>query len=84
MNLRLYHFEACPYCEKVRRVLRELGLQYESLEIDPKDRSPVEEVSGQPLVPVLVDGERVVVDSTRIVEHLWATRGQETVAAGTE
>jgi glutathione S-transferase len=30
----------------------------------------VEEVSGQGLVPVLVDGDRVVADSTRILRHL--------------
>jgi glutathione S-transferase len=35
-----------------------------------EDRSPVIEVSGQPLVPVLVDGDEVISDSTRIMRHL--------------
>ena len=38
--------------------------------IDYSDRSPVEEVSGQPLVPVIVDDGQVVADSARILEHL--------------
>lgn len=38
--------------------------------IDYSDREPVEQVSGQGLVPVLVDGGQVVVDSMAIVRHL--------------
>jgi len=30
-------------------------------------------VSGQPLVPVIVDGERVIADSTAIIEYLEQT-----------
>ena len=38
--------------------------------IDWDDRSPVEKVSGQPLVPVIEDDGEVVSDSTRIFEYL--------------
>jgi glutathione S-transferase len=38
--------------------------------VDAADRSPVEELSGQPLVPVLVDGDETIPDSTAIIEHL--------------
>ena len=68
--IQLYHFEECPYCEKARRTLRLLGMNYESHIVDPKDRSEVKRISGQPLVPVLVDGETVVNDSTAIIEYL--------------
>jgi glutathione S-transferase len=34
------------------------------------DRSPVEQVSGQPLVPVLVDGDEVLIESMDIVRTL--------------
>ena len=47
------------------------GIAVESVVIDYDDRSPVEQVSGQPLVPVLVDGDEVVTDSMRIA-HLEA------------
>ncbi len=75
MPLKLYHFEACPYCEKVRYALRRLDLRYENAEIDPADRSAVKAVSGQEKVPVLVDGETVVHDSTRILRYLVRTYG---------
>lgn len=75
MSVRLYHFEACPYCEKVRVALKRIDLRYESVEIDPADRSAVKEISGQELVPVLADGEVVVHDSTRILRYLVRTHG---------
>jgi glutathione S-transferase len=40
------------------------------IDVDPDDRSPVEAVSGQPLVPVLAAGEEIVSDSPRILEWL--------------
>lgn len=69
-EIELYHFEECPYCEKVRRALNYYDLEYESHIIDPADRSEVEEISGQSLVPVIVDGDNVVHDSTDIIKYL--------------
>lgn len=69
-KIELYHFEGCPYCEKVRRVLRDYDLDWVSHEIDPTDRSEVERISGQRLVPVIVDGDTVVNDSTEIIKYL--------------
>ena len=40
------------------------------MDVDPDDRSPVEAVSGQSLVPVLVDGGEVVCDSPAIIDWL--------------
>src|SRR6058998_3841709 len=74
--MRLYHFEACPYCEKVRWSLKRMGLDYESTVIDPQDRREVERVSGQRLVPVLCDEDRVVPDSTRILRYVVARYGE--------
>jgi len=69
-RIQLYHFERCPYCEKVRRVFRALNLNYESHLIEPDDRRKVEEVSGQENVPVIIDGETVVNESTDIAGYL--------------
>ena len=46
------------------------GLEAESVWIDYSDRSAVEAVSGQGLVPVLADGDGVVHDSPRILAWL--------------
>ena len=62
-----------PYSTNVERValaLAHKGLEVEWIDVDPRDRSPVEQVSGQRLVPVLVDGERVLADSTAIMRYL--------------
>jgi maleylacetoacetate isomerase/maleylpyruvate isomerase len=68
--IRLYR---APWSTNVERVTLALGhkrLEAESIVIDYGDRSPVEEVSGQPLVPVVdFDGE-VVFDSVRILQRL--------------
>ena len=73
--LKLLHFEACPFCEKVRLSLKRMGLRYDGEVIDPDDRRRVEEVSGQRLVPVLCDEDRVIPDSTRILRYLIARYG---------
>jgi maleylpyruvate isomerase len=68
--IRLYR---APYSTNVERVALALAykeLPVESVLIDYSDRSPVERVSGQGLVPVIVDDGAVVTDSTRILRHL--------------
>jgi glutathione S-transferase len=63
-----------PYSTNVERValaLAHKGLEVESVVISYDDRSLVEQVSGQPLVPVLVDDAGLVVaGSMRIVAHV--------------
>jgi glutathione S-transferase len=56
--------------ERVALALAHKGLEVESVVISYEDRSPVVEVSGQGLVPVLVDGDEVIPDSIRILRHL--------------
>ena len=65
--LRLYRFPYSTNVERVALALAYKGLEVESVVVDPADRSPVRAVSGQDLVPVLVDGDDVVTDSTRIL-----------------
>jgi glutathione S-transferase len=55
---------------KVRRALELKGLEYESEHVNPVFRGPVRRVSGQWLAPVLVDGDRVIADSTAILLYL--------------
>jgi maleylacetoacetate isomerase len=71
--LRLYRAPFSTNVERVALALAFKGLEVESVMISYEDRSPVVEVSGQGLVPVLVDGDEVVADSVRILRHLEAT-----------
>ena len=68
--LRLYRFPFSTNVERVALALAHKGIEVESVWVDPADRSEVVRISGQELVPVLVDGDRVVADSTAILEHL--------------
>jgi glutathione S-transferase len=68
--IRLYRAPWSTNVERVALALAHKGLEVESVVIDYSDRSPVERVSGQPLVPVIdADGE-VVADSSRILRWL--------------
>jgi glutathione S-transferase len=68
--LRLYRFRYSTNVERVALALAYKGLEVESVAVDPGDRSPVRAVSGQDLVPVLIDGDDVIADSTNILHHL--------------
>jgi glutathione S-transferase len=68
--IRLYRAPWSTNVERVTLALGQKGLEAESVWIDYSDRSAVEQVSGQPLVPVVdFDGE-VVHDSARILRRL--------------
>jgi glutathione S-transferase len=68
--LRLYRAPFSTNVERVALALAFKGLEVESVVISYEDRSPVAEVSGQGLVPVLVDGSEVIPDSVRILRYL--------------
>ena len=70
----LYRARFSTNVERVSLALAHKGLEVESVVISYEDRSPVVEVSGQGLVPVLVDGDEVIPDSTRILRHLEERR----------
>jgi glutathione S-transferase len=59
--IRLYRARFSTNVERVALALALKGLEAESVWITYEDRSPVEQVSGQPLVPVLdYEGEILV------------------------
>ena len=70
MAIRLYRAPFSTNVERVALALAHKGIEVESVVIDYLDRSPVIEVSGQELVPVIVDGDEVVKDSLAILRHL--------------
>ncbi len=70
--MTLYNLPSCPYCIMVRDRLEELQLEYDTLNVPSyhQDRKEVFAVSGQFLVPVLVDGETVLDDEEKILIYL--------------
>jgi glutathione S-transferase len=69
-SVRLYRAAWSTNCERVGLALAHKGIEAESVLIDYSDRSPVEAISGQGLVPVIDDGGTVVNDSVAIMRHL--------------
>jgi len=72
--LRVYRIPFSTNVERVSLALAHKGLEVEWEDVDADDRSPVESISAQPLVPVLVHDGRVLVDSTVILRYLEELR----------
>jgi glutathione S-transferase len=68
---RLYAFTISHYCEKARWALEYKGIDFELVTVlpGPHFRS-IRQIAGASRVPVLVDGEHVLQDSTPLVNHL--------------
>ena len=83
-HITLYRLQACPFCERVVRVLDELDLPYHSRFVEPMhaDRNVVKRVSGKRSVPALVDENTgaAMSESANIVEYLTTTYGGGGVA----
>jgi glutathione S-transferase len=82
--LRLYRIPFSTNVERVSLALAHKGLEVEWVDVDPADRSPVEQVSGQSLVPVLVEEGRVVFDSTVILRYLEDLQPEPALFPGDE
>ncbi|WP_439027858.1 glutaredoxin family protein [Haloarchaeobius sp. DT45] len=78
-GITLYRLQACPFCERVVRVLDEYDLDYESRFVEPmhSDRNAVKRISGKRTVPAIVDEHTGVTmsESANIVEYLHGTYG---------
>lgn len=82
--ITLYRLQACPFCERVVRVLHDLDLPYQSRFVEPlhSRRNVVKRVSGVRTVPVIVDERTGVTtaESATIISYLESTYGE----AGTD
>jgi glutaredoxin/uncharacterized protein (DUF302 family) len=70
--MKLYQAEWCPFSHRVRAKLTELGIDYEIVNVSAstQKREELEEVAGTKSIPVLVDGERVITDSSEAISYL--------------
>jgi len=69
--IKLYDADRCPYCARVRIVLAEKGIDYETVEVDLADRpSWIYEKNPLGKVPVLEEGALVLPESVVIDEYL--------------
>jgi glutathione S-transferase len=68
--LRVYRVPFSTNVERVALAAAHKGVELEYLDVPYDDRTEVVRVSGQELVPVLVNGELVLADSPAILDHL--------------
>jgi glutathione S-transferase len=68
--VRLYRVPFSTNVERIALALAYKGLDAEPVEVDPDDRTLVEQVSGQPLTPVLEAEGTIVADSPVILQWL--------------
>jgi glutathione S-transferase len=86
--ITLYRLQACPYCERVVRVLQDLDLDYTSRFVEPmhSERNVVKRVAGSRPVPAIVDERTGVTmsESANVVEYLESTYGDGLVDGGAD
>ncbi len=79
--LTVYRLQACPFCERVIRLLEEYDLDYRSRFVEPmhSDRNVVKRESGKRTVPALVDDNTgaTLTESANIVSYLETTYGSD-------
>jgi len=78
-EITLYRLQACPYCERVVRVLNELDIPYRSRFVEARHsrRNAVKRLTGSRTVPAIVDERTGVTmtESANIVEYIETTYG---------
>ncbi|MPN47508.1 hypothetical protein SDC9_195110 [bioreactor metagenome] len=76
-NIVLYNNEFCMECRVVREKLAELQLTYLCVNVNPlkKERHEVCRLTNQYLVPVLVDGDKILTARDNILEYLVVQYG---------
>lgn len=69
---KLYQVEWCPFSHRVRAKLTELGVPYEAINVraEGEERTEIKELTGDITTPVLVDGEKVLSESSEIISYL--------------
>ncbi|MGB0846171.1 MAG: glutathione S-transferase N-terminal domain-containing protein [Thiolinea sp.] len=81
--LTLYQFRSCPFCGKVRAFLNHTQTPFEVVEVSPFGMKELDFTEHRK-VPVLRDGEQVIVESATIVRHLNQHHAKVPVAEDAE
>ena len=76
--VKVYSFESCPWCTKVKNYLKAHGVEYEvrDVELSAEAAEELEKISGGDMVPVTtIDGKNFVLgfDKKKIDELLGLT-----------
>jgi glutathione S-transferase len=71
MSITLFHADTCPYCVRTRLVLDGKGVEYESVEVDLRNKPPwLREMNPRNRVPVIRHGDVVLSESESLDEYI--------------
>lgn len=71
MKPKLYQYAACPFCNKVRSMLRFKGVDFETIEVHPLNKKEIAFSPDYRAVPIYIDSQgKQVNDSTPIMRHI--------------
>ena len=71
MKPKLYQYAACPFCSKVRTILKYKGVDYETIEVHPLNKKEIAFSADYRAVPIYVDSNGTQVnDSTPIMRAI--------------
>uniref|UniRef100_A0A915DBE2 Prostaglandin E synthase 2 n=1 Tax=Ditylenchus dipsaci TaxID=166011 RepID=A0A915DBE2_9BILA len=72
LSLRLYQYQSCPYCCKVRAFLDYYGFSYDVVEVNPLTKSQTKFAGGYKKVPVLQSSasDKPLIESSLIISVL--------------
>jgi glutaredoxin 3 len=70
VQLTLYHFMGCPYCQRVRDYLNKEGIKVpmKDTQENPAYRDELIKIGGKPQVPCLVIDGKALYESLDIIE----------------
>jgi glutathione S-transferase len=73
----LLHRWKCPWCAAARQGIENVGAPVDLVEVPypREEREALMAVSGQRRVPVLVDGDMVIVGSRQVVRYVYSRFG---------
>lgn len=71
MKPKLYQYAACPFCNKVRSLLRYKGVDFETIEVHPLNKKEIAFSPDYRAVPIYIDSQgKQVNDSTHIMRWI--------------
>ncbi|KAK5968376.1 Prostaglandin E synthase 2 [Trichostrongylus colubriformis] len=70
LNLRLYQYQSCPFCCKVRAFLDYYGFSYEVVEVNPVTKTQMSFSKDYKKVPVITSNEITFKESSLIISQL--------------
>jgi len=71
MKPKLFQYAACPFCNKVRSILKYKGVDYETIEVHPLNKKEIAFSKDYQAVPIYIDSEgKQINDSTPIMRWI--------------